>query len=99
MNDVVSSIQGVFALAALIAGLSSGRPKRAAVWGAVVGAICAALFLAVVASAGVRNIDISRFAGHLIGLIGGCALFGLLGYAIKRGVRRLFGGSQQAPSP
>ncbi len=94
MNDVVSSIQGIIALAALITGVLCGRPKSAALWGAIIGTVCAAVLLAVILGSNVQNLDVPRFVGHLFGLIGGCALFALLGYGIKR----LFRKSPAAPS-
>ena len=56
--------------------------------GAVVGMLPSALLVAVVISAGTQNLDTGRFAGYLIGMIGGCALMALLGYGIKRLFRR-----------
>jgi len=89
MNNALSSFQGVFGLAALIVGACMGRLKKAAIWGAVVGAICAAVLVALAANAGVPVFDNSEFAGRIIGgPIIGCALVALLGYGIKRVFRR-----------
>jgi hypothetical protein len=100
MRDVISSIQGLFALAAIIVGMFCGRPRSAAIGGAIVGAVCAALFLVLLISAGVQGADLAYLAGRfIVGPILFLSLFALLGYAIKRGFRRLFGGSKPAVEP
>jgi hypothetical protein len=89
MNNALSSFQGVFGLAAIIVGACMGRLKKAAIWGAVVGAICAALLLALATNAGWPVFGNSEFAGRIIGgPIIGCVLLALLGYGIKRLFRR-----------
>ena len=96
MRDVISSIQGLFGLVAIIVGMFCRRPKSAAVGGAIVGAACGALFLVLLVSAGTQGLDMSYLAGRfVIGPVLVLALFALLGYAIKRGFRRLFGGGSK----
>ncbi len=100
VHDVISTIQGLFGLVAIIVGMFCSRPKSAAIGGAIVGAVCGALFLALLMSAGTQGVDMSYVAGRfIVGPLLTLALFALLGYAIKRGFRRLFGGSKPAVEP
>jgi hypothetical protein len=85
MNNTLSGIQGIFGLAAFITGIFCGRPKRAAIWGAFIGALCATLFVTLGLSAGVNVFNNAEFAGRIIGgPIVGCLLVALVGYGIKR---------------
>jgi ABC-type uncharacterized transport system permease subunit len=89
MNSALSSLQGIFGFAAIIVGAFTSRPKKAAIWGVVVGAICAALLVAIAMNAGLSISNNSEFAGRIIGgPILGCVLMALLGYGIKRLFRR-----------
>jgi len=93
MNDTLSSLNGVFGAVALFGGMFFRRPKRAAIFGVVVGAILAAILVAAATSAGVQldSYLLGRFVG---GPILGCALVALLGYGIKR----IFVRAKPAPS-
>ena len=89
MNNALSSFQGMFGLAAIIVGACMSRPRNAAIWGAFVGAIGAALLFALATNAGVSVFGNSEFAGRIIGgPIIGCVVLALLGYGIKRLFRR-----------
>ena len=86
MNDPAVSVQSVFGLAALIAGMCSRRLTRALLWSALIGGVCPVL-ITVVRGGGFYGIDARLFVEYLFITLMVGIMFGLIGY----GIRRFFG--------
>jgi hypothetical protein len=94
MDDTASIIDGVVALASLIAGLCCRRLKMALIAGAVIGFARASLTLVAILRTSVLD---SYNGGRLVGNVIACVLLALLGWAIRRGVSALSGRRPDTP--
>jgi hypothetical protein len=83
-------IAALFALAALVVGLFSGRFRMAVIWSAVIGGACLALFVAILLAYAPDNQLSAAGSGRLFGYGLFPILMGLLGFGIRKVFSLLF---------
>ena len=90
--NVAGTIAGLFGLVALVVGICSRRSASAIKWGAIIGALCVALFLALLIAYGnPREIDWPYAIGRFVGYGVMSVVFGLIGYGIRKLFSAIFG--------
>jgi hypothetical protein len=84
------TIAALFALAAFVVGLFSGRFRMAVIWSAVIGGACLALFFAILLAYAPDNQLSAAGSGRLFGYGLFPVLLGLLGFGIRKAFSLLF---------
>jgi uncharacterized membrane protein YccC len=90
--NVAGTLAGLFGLVALVVGICSRRSASAIKWGSIIGALCVALFVALLIAYGnPHEIDWSYAIGRFIGYGVMSVVFALIGYGIRKLFSAIFG--------